>query len=782
MAEFGKFVKKLMSDPKLQKAEKIEKKGLILDEKMSKTESEKQKMSKMTIPVIDENSTADEKAAAKVFLKDKRKYVKAQFTRSFNKITANLKRTDWGKNDVDEASFLLVNLAERFDELQAIQEQIVMCDLDDMDEMDELDPFDRDYVSVRLDLQQRIKFLEGPHKVPFRINKPKTGSSGAARRFEEDKIEKVSEHFASDWANDEDEDDCAEEFDGRLKDPSLRKIGEDDLEEDKDEKRYVAMMSMNYNPVREVVKFDGSNIRLYSNFITSWRAADVKMSKMGKPHSERLIMLKKCLSGNALRRIESLADCNEENYKGAIMLLDRAYNNKAIGAKLVVKRMLELPKMGNDVFSMEETFLELTSLLTDLIGFELTARQCRTLLLSTIFELKLNNYVLKSWAKLKESHEMIDQEHPLGHRSTERNLLEVLDKEINLTKSMGTDKKPEPKKEGGSPQKQEKQKHQSGGDGFYHARDGSAQGGSGRGGRGGGHSSRGGRGGGLGSGQQGRTCPFCKNQGHSIKDCKILSGKSIDDRWKFVKENKLCYLCFRNDHTTNNCTFKRCDINGCDKPHSRYLHPNTKGAGSAQKSGEKQDEGEDQKAMSAKKLGMGDWTAILQSCLCWALSPAGERFKARAFLDGGAELSLITRKMAEIMGLDGKTVSLQLCVAGGSQLPTTQEKLVNFQLESLDGKYRSPTMEATTTKTITTDLREIPFEVSKFEHLKSLKFSDDFPRKSSVVDIMVGLPYYTMLLAGKPITGKVNEPVALPTKLGYVLTGAFKSAGLTQQF
>jgi hypothetical protein len=91
-------------------------------------------------------------------------------------------------------------------------------------------------------------------------------------------------------------------------------------------------------------------------------------------------------------------------------------------------------------------------------------------------------------------------------------------------------------------------------------------------------------------------------------------------------------------------------------------------------------------------------------------------------------------------------------------------------------------MEATTTKTITTDLREIPFEVSKFEHLKSLKFSDDFPRKSSVVDIMVGLPYYTMLLAGKPITGKVNEPVALPTKLGYVLTGAFKSAGLTQQF
>jgi hypothetical protein len=337
---------------------------------MSKTESEKTKSSKMTIPVIDENSTKEEKATAKVFLKDKRKYARAQFTRSHNKLTTNLKKKEWGKTDVNEASLLLVTLSERYDELQVLQEQIVMCDLDDATEMDELDPFDRDYTDVRLELKQRIDYLEGPLKVPSKFNKPKPGFSGGAWQSHDEGIEKVTEQFASNWANDEIDDDCAEEFDGRLKDPSRQKIGDDDLEEDKEEKRFFALMSMNYNQTREVMKFDGTDMRLYSNFKTSWKAADAKMGKMGKPNSERLILLKKCLAGNALRRIESLADGNDENYKGAIMLLDRAYDNKAIGAKLIVKRMLELPKMGNDVISMEETFLELTSLLTDLISLE----------------------------------------------------------------------------------------------------------------------------------------------------------------------------------------------------------------------------------------------------------------------------------------------------------------------------------------------------------------------------------------------------------------------------
>ena len=771
MAEFGLYIKNLIRKEKESQVKKVE--------KMSKQESEKPKLSKVTIPVINENTTTEDKKAAKGFLKDKRKYARAQFTRTYNRLETNLKTQNWGKIEFDEASILLATLSERYQELEAIQEQIVMCDLDDENEMSELDLYDRQHREVRLEIKTRFDHLTSQTKQQMPSKQKQSFSGGARKSWQEEKTDQL---LASNWDNDDEEDDFAEEYNRRLKNPSQRKIGEDDVEEDKEEKHYYAMMSMNYNPSREVAKFDGTDMRLYSNFKTSWRAADVKMSKMGKPNSERLILLKKCLAGNALRRIASLADGNDENYKGAIMMLDRAYDNKAIGAKLIVKRMLELPKMGNDVASMEETFLELSSLLTDLVGLELTARQCRTLLLCTIFEMKLNNYVLKSWAKKQESREMVDHDHPLGHRSTERNLLENLDNEINLTKSMGTGKMAEQKKEGGaSPPKQEKKKNPSGGDAFYHARDGGSAGESGRGGRGG-HSTRGGRGGGRGGGSssQGRACPFCKNQGHSIKECKILSGRSIDDRWKYVKEQKLCSMCFRNDHMAQDCTFKKCDINGCGKPHSRYLHANPKGAGSMQK---KDENDEDiTKAMAAKKLGSSEWTAILQSCLCWAISPSGERFKARAFLDGGAELSLITRKMSEIMGLDGKTVSLQLCVAGGSQLPVTQEKLVNFQLESLDGKYRSPKMEATTTKAITTDLREIPFEVSKFEHLKSLTFADDFPRKSSVVDIMVGLPYYTMLLTGKPIAGKLNEPSALPTKLGYVLTGAFTSVGITQQF
>jgi hypothetical protein len=33
-----------------------------------------------------------------------------------------------------------------------------------------------------------------------------------------------------------------------------------------------------------------------------------------------------------------------------------------------------------------------------------------------------------------------------------------------------------------------------------------------------------------------------------------------------------------------------------------------------------------------------------------------------------------------------------------------------------------------------------------------------------------------MLITGVPISGKPKEPVALPTKLGYVLTGSYQTS------
>ena len=172
--------------------------------------------------------------------------------------------------------------------------------------------------------------------------------------------------------------------------------------------------------------------------------------------------------------------------------------------------------------------------------------------------------------------------------------------------------------------------------------------------------------------------------------------------------------------------------------------------------------------------------AILQSCLAWAVNPTGEKFKARIFLDPGSEICLIRRQLAQTMGLGGRSVTLQMKVTGGGITSPSHERDVGFCLESLDGSYKTQEIEATTIKEITARIRDIPFGLSEFPHLDGLSFTEDYPRSSSNIDILVGIPEYNNLVTGLPIRGKPNQPVALPTRLGYVLSGSYESPDTTE--
>jgi hypothetical protein len=113
--------------------------------------------------------------------------------------------------------------------------------------------------------------------------------------------------------------------------------------------------------------------------------------------------------------------------------------------------------------------------------------------------------------------------------------------------------------------------------------------------------------------------------------------------------------------------------------------------------------------------------------MAWACTDTGEKYKVRIFLDSGSEILLETRRLAGTMGLESERVELAMNVAGGGESDTTFEKPVDLQLESLDGKYCSPKITATTVKTITKDLREVPVDPTKFEHLKNISFTENLP-------------------------------------------------------
>lgn len=175
--------------------------------------------------------------------------------------------------------------------------------------------------------------------------------------------------------------------------------------------------------------------------------------------------------------------------------------------------------------------------------------------------------------------------------------------------------------------------------------------------------------------------------------------------------------------------------------------------------------------MSIASAGMDGSTPILQSCMCWVLGPTENRQMARIFFDSGSELTMIRRDLSQKLGLDGPSFNLHLRGVGGLQLPTTQEKRVQFRLASLQGDFISNPIEGVTRQKLVDRLREFDLDLSKLPHLKDLFLPEEIPRGRVGVDILIGIKDYHELVTGPVLAGEPGQPVAMKTKLGFVLSG-----------
>jgi ribosomal protein L16/L10AE len=62
-------------------------------------------------------------------------------------------------------------------------------------------------------------------------------------------------------------------------------------------------------------------------------------------------------------------------------------------------------------------------------------------------------------------------------------------------------------------------------------------------------------------------------QSHTLNDCRGFSKRSLKDRQKFLRENRICFKCCEsNEHIANNCTANiKCQICGNIR-HATAMH------------------------------------------------------------------------------------------------------------------------------------------------------------------------------------------------------------------
>ena len=70
------------------------------------------------------------------------------------------------------------------------------------------------------------------------------------------------------------------------------------------------------------------------------------------------------------------------------------------------------------------------------------------------------------------------------------------------------------------------------------------------------------------------SCSFCSGD-HTIKSCPLFIALTTDERWSWVRQNKVCARCLKKEkHNWYRCKAKRCGFVGCTRAHHQLLHSN----------------------------------------------------------------------------------------------------------------------------------------------------------------------------------------------------------------
>ncbi|XP_059086815.1 uncharacterized protein LOC131883373 [Tigriopus californicus] len=507
-----------------------------------------------------------------------------------------------------------------------------------------------------------------------------------------------------------------------------------------------AVMGLQYDVTRDVRLFSGEDILAYATFQLQWKRAESRLKEIGKGPIELLQEFKRVLKGQALQLVEYLPEI-DENYAKAIAQIRRVYDDPSVQIKTIVDRLIDMPTIEINKASFLKGFSFVNQALQSFEGLQLTAEDLSTIFFISLCERKLNKNSLQTWHKYVQSK--VDPNLPMGIDISCEAFLDVLLEQVKLAPDRGIGCEEESKS------KAYKSHSKGSAPTTFLA-------------------------------TQDHKCLFCNRSGHRNFVCFKMQKMGYEEVEDIRRANRLCTRCLEpyNFEHHKQCKGPICSVHDCGSPtkHCKYLHnPNTRSICVQQSPGVDQASERDLDnpvcspiVIIAKQVENGQVRGILRTCIGFIKNIGdGELLEVRFLLDATAEQNLIRRRCAQDLGLDGPRQYLQMSVAGGGSSKRTQEKIVEFQIQSLDGSYTSNPIKATTISSIAQPVKPITLNRSNFAHLHDITFTEEYPSSGELgLDVLIGEPLFTHLCIAAPVTGLLSEPAAQYTKLGWILCGA----------
>ena len=258
------------------------------------------------------------------------------------------------------------------------------------------------------------------------------------------------------------------------------------------------------------------------------------------------------------------------------------------------------------------------------------------------------------------------------------------------------------------------------------------------------------------------NCLFCKED-HRASACKNV--KDLVERKAILKKQGRCFVCLsRGGHIARNCTSRvqclgckgRHHLAVCDKDNARPVN-------------------EGDLPSSAMHINSGTHV-FLQTAEVTASRPdhAGQGIKIRVIFDTGAQRSYISQRVANMLKLETiRTDKLTIATFGNEKREVQAVNLVEMTLGKPEMGFKA-NINAYAVPQICSELQgqDIQWVKQTYPHLRDLDFADSCPGSGAMqIDLLIGSDYLWSFFDGKTIRGEAGGPVAVSTKVGWVLSG-----------
>jgi len=268
-----------------------------------------------------------------------------------------------------------------------------------------------------------------------------------------------------------------------------------------------------------------------------------------------------------------------------------------------------------------------------------------------------------------------------------------------------------------------------------------------------------------------RLCPLCSSK-HYIATCPQYTEKTVQQRLEILSKHKLCYNCL-GTHRVSSChTGKRCQK--CGRKHHTTIHKaNTSTAVLTKKAEKKEEPAADIPTTKANVHHSvtvhKDTCILLATAQVKVVSPNGEVAEARALIDQGSEITLISERLVQRLRLPRTHSSLSLT---GIRAQTFKTKgVTSFNLTSYYDSSVKLAVSAHILPRLTSSIPSVKIRNPSWQHLSNLTLTDPRFLSPRSIDLILGADIYSNIIEDGLIKGSADMPIAQKTKLGWIISG-----------